>query len=168
MKLPNSSTRQKVKVVHFYQLAIPLRKDSGKKEQLDPVTSSLLTRPTILFGNNIDFLVTKNIYFSLYSLINQSRDSGVWTETMLPVSEIFPKSSIIYGCQSRGIMTGCTECTLEYRSSCGKAAFTIYSSNPYVGGKHAGAKSATKVTVATSVAQNNNNFVCFTVVKDSK
>ncbi|OXA44751.1 uncharacterized protein LOC110857755 [Folsomia candida] len=98
-----------------------------------------------------------------FKLTSESKSSGVWTEEMLPVSDINPKRSVLFGCQSRGFMTGCTECCVSYKSKCGNAEFTVYTSNPFVGAKHAGAKFASNVTVATNLGQQNNNMVCFTV-----
>jgi hypothetical protein len=45
-----------------------------------------------------------------FQLMSSTTDSGIFTSSMLPPHEIPAKSSVIYGCESNGVLTGATEC----------------------------------------------------------
>jgi hypothetical protein len=42
--------------------------------------------------------------------VSSTTESGIFSSTMLPPHEIPPKSSVVYGCESNGFLTGATGC----------------------------------------------------------
>ncbi len=50
-----------------------------------------------------------------FTLVKNSHSSGGWSNDLMPPHDILPKSSVVYGCESSGAATGCTDCKVHYR-----------------------------------------------------
>ena len=90
---------------------------------------------------------------------NKCHSSGGWSSTLLPEYEIPPKSSVAYGAESHGFMTGLSDCKVEYKSTDGQATFWVSVSNPYYGSNYNDKGHTGAVRNIQIIAGNGNNNV---------
>jgi len=55
-------------------------------------------------------IIIHNMSDESFFYVSSTTESGIFSSTMLPPHEIPPKSSVVYGCESNGFLTGATGC----------------------------------------------------------
>ena len=55
-------------------------------------------------------VIIHNTSDETFLYVTSTTDSGVFSSSMLPPHEIPAKSSVVYGCESNGFLTGATGC----------------------------------------------------------
>jgi hypothetical protein len=141
-----------------FSLGAPLIETAVKKLNSELSGSSGASRTT-------DILII-NTTETRFVLESASCGSGGWASNLLPPSQLLPKTSDVYRCESRGYLSGCTGCKVVYKSATnGWSKVTVSTSNPFVGSVYTEQwGSGFDVTCVLGVG--NNNIVRF-IIKDS-
>jgi len=135
------------------RLNAPLSEKSLQRVNADYFVGRKSTRFT-----NIIIYNTSNKPFKM---TEHKCGSGRYSAPLLPEWDIRPYTSTVYGVESFGFMTGCTNCEVKYEAPDGQSWFKVYTSNPYWGYNHAGVRDSDGVSIQTVCSGGNKNIVAF-------